>query len=69
MKTTRQIKEELKNPTAEVLELELQYSHAMRETRSTPHNIIRMIEDVLGIETWTPAVLDTLNALMLSGKI
>ena len=59
----------LENPTPAVRELEAAYAAGMRNGRVTRHDVLRLLEDELGITSWTPVILDTLNRLLLAGRI
>ena len=66
---TRHIIDSLENPTPAVRELEAAYAAGMRNGRTTRHDVLRLIEDELGVTSWTPVILDTLNRLLLAGRI
>lgn len=66
---TRHIIDSLENPTPAVRELEASYAAGMRAGGVTRHDVLRLIEDELGITSWTPVILDTLNRLLLAGRI
>ena len=66
---TRHIIDSLENPTPAVRELEASYAAGMRNGRVTRHDVLRLLEDELGITEWTPVILDTLNRLLLAGRI
>ena len=65
---TRHIIDSLENPTPAVRELEASYAAGMRNG-VTRHDVLRLIEDELGVTSWTPVLLDTLNRLLLAGRI
>lgn len=46
-----------------------EYSTEFRATRRTRHDLLRLIDDVLQIEVWTPVVLNTINKLILQNKL
>lgn len=66
---TRHIIDSLENPTPAVRELEASYAAGMRNGRVTRHDVLRLLEDELGVAEWTPVILDTLNRLLLAGRI
>ena len=66
---TRHIIDSLENPTPAVRELEASYAAGMCAGRVTRHDVLRLLEDELGITEWTPVILTTLNRLRRAGRI
>ena len=67
---TRQIIHSLENPTPEVAALETRFANALRAGNAGAwRETVRLVEDALGLDGWSPITLQTLNRLTLANKI
>ena len=67
---TRQIIHSLENPTPEVAALETRFANALRAGNAGVwRETVRLVEDALGLDSWYPITLQTLNRLALANRI